>query len=563
MTIVNKQRQVQEIIRCGRDPKYFINKYVKIQHPMRGTIAFETYPFQDDVIDALEQHRYNIIVKSRQLGISTTTAAYALWLALFHRDKNILCIATKLSTAQNFITKVKVAFHSLPKWLVLKPKTGDSKQHIGFANGSQVKAIPRSEDAGRSEAVTFLIVDEAAHIENFDDLWAALLPTLSEGGSACMLSSPKGAAGIFHKTWVDSVAGKSDFNPIELKWDVHPERDEEWLVGVKKMFNERIFKQEYMCDFLGSGDTYISGDEMEWLTTIQRPAARRDGPNGQVWIWKEPIIEHHYIISADVARGDVGGDYSTFHVFDNTEGEVVAEYMGHIRPDEFGKLLDTWGRNYNNALMAPELNTYGHHSITVLDHRDYPNMYYEQRDKNPHFLPGPDDLAGYNTQGKNKREQLLSRMEEVLRHRLVRIYSARFLHQLQGFIQTGKKAEARKGYHDDLVMSFAIGARILDAGAIDETARAMAYAMLAGTSHSTNKYSGVGVGPVSGGEGPKSPEYSVAYAVMTRRSMAEQRQQNEAGKNKKPTQPEAENDFGVRLPETIRRRLGGLSWLLR
>src|SRR5690606_2264605 len=153
------------------DLQYFINKYVRIQHPMRGIIPFATYPFQDDVISALLLHRFNVIVKSRQLGISTVTAAYALWLALFHRDKNILCIATKLKTAQNFIQKVKIAHNQLPSWLILKPKVGDSKQHIAWANGSQIKAIPKSEDAGRSEAVSFLIVDEAAHIEGFDELW--------------------------------------------------------------------------------------------------------------------------------------------------------------------------------------------------------------------------------------------------------------------------------------------------------------------------------------------------------------------------------------------------------
>ena len=107
MPPVNKQRQIKEIVRCGKDPVYFLNKYVKIQHPTQGLIPFNTYPFQDECIKDFMGHRFNVILKSRQLGISTLSAAYAAWLALFYKDKNVLVIATKLSVAMNFIKKVK------------------------------------------------------------------------------------------------------------------------------------------------------------------------------------------------------------------------------------------------------------------------------------------------------------------------------------------------------------------------------------------------------------------------------------------------------------------------
>ena len=77
MTITSKPAQIKEIIRCGKDPVYFINKYVRIQHPTKGTIAFNTFPFQDECINDFRKHRFNIILKSRQLGISTVAAAYA------------------------------------------------------------------------------------------------------------------------------------------------------------------------------------------------------------------------------------------------------------------------------------------------------------------------------------------------------------------------------------------------------------------------------------------------------------------------------------------------------
>jgi len=164
-----KEEQIKEIIRCGRDPIYFINTYACIQHPTLGTIPFNTYPFQDDCVKAFQDHRLNIILKSRQLGLSTICAAYATWMAIFQKDRSILVIATKLATAVNFIKKVHVVLRSLPKWLLL-PKFEPSKQSISFSNGSQIKAIPTSDDAGRSEALSLLIVDECVSGDTIVDI---------------------------------------------------------------------------------------------------------------------------------------------------------------------------------------------------------------------------------------------------------------------------------------------------------------------------------------------------------------------------------------------------------
>ena len=162
MSVNTKKAQVQEIIKCGKQPSYFINRYCRIQHPVKGLVQFDTYDFQDDCVENFLEHRFNIILKSRQLGISTITAAYAAWLALFHKDKQILVIATKRTTAVNFIKKVKVIITKMPKWLMLSNIVANNTQGVEFANGSSVKAIPTSDDAGRSEALSLLIIDEAA-----------------------------------------------------------------------------------------------------------------------------------------------------------------------------------------------------------------------------------------------------------------------------------------------------------------------------------------------------------------------------------------------------------------
>ena len=268
MAVKNKARQIKEIIRCGKEPQYFFNKYVKIQHPTKGTIPFKTYDFQDTCVDDFRNHRFNIVLKSRQLGLSTISAAYAAWLAIFYKDKNILVIATKLSVAQNFIRKVKFVLHSMPKWLLLPEIINNNKQALEFSNGSTIKAIPTSEDAGRSEALTLLIVDEAAFVRNFDTIWTGLYPTLSTGGQAIVLSTPNGVGGQYYDLWMQAQSGENVFNPIKLAWDVHPDRGEEWFKEETKNMSQKQIAQELLCDFQASGETFLQASDIEFFRTF-------------------------------------------------------------------------------------------------------------------------------------------------------------------------------------------------------------------------------------------------------------------------------------------------------
>jgi hypothetical protein len=463
MSKINKSRQVAEIVRCGKDPVYFFNSYMKIQHPVRGLIKFNTYPFQDDCVETFNNERFSIILKSRQLGMSTLSAGYAVWLALFQRDKNILVIATKLSVAQNFITKVKTMIRSLPAWLVLPEIVTNNKQLLEFSHGSSIKAIPTSDDAGRSEALSLLIIDEAAFVRNFDSLWMGLYPTISTGGRVIILSTPNGVGGQYYKLYTDAEAGLNEFTPIKIAWDVHPERDKEWFDETTKNLSDRQISQEYLCDFASSGDTFLSSNDIEWVREACIPPKDRLGVDRNVWVWKYPLSEHNYVISADVARGD-SRDYSTFHIIDLNAGECVAEYKGKTPPDRFGELLNEFGLKYNKALLCPENNSYGYATIIKLKELQYPNLYYKRRKSvfiGDYIPKAESDIAGFTTSGKT-RNLILTKLEEVIRNKEVNIYSTRFYEELKTFVWKGNKAQAMKGYNDDLVMSFAIGMWMYD-----------------------------------------------------------------------------------------------------
>ena len=124
---LTKKQKVQEILKCGKDPAYFLRNYARISHPMHGLILFNTYDFQDVLLNDFNDHRFNVILKARQLGISTITAGYISWLMLFHKDKSILVMATKFATAGNLVKKVKSIMKNLPEWIRIATISVDNR----------------------------------------------------------------------------------------------------------------------------------------------------------------------------------------------------------------------------------------------------------------------------------------------------------------------------------------------------------------------------------------------------------------------------------------------------
>lgn len=491
---VNKKRQTDEIRRCARDPIYFFNAYVRVQHPQKGTIPFKTFPFQDDCTKAFVEHRFVIVNKSRQLGLSTLGAAYAAWLLIFNKNKEIVVMATKLAVAQNFIKKVKFCIKNLPPWLVLPKIETDNERRLVFGKPSfsRIEAIPTSEDAGRSEALSLLIVDEAAHVDNFEELWKGLYPTLSTGGRALIISTPKGVGNWFHKLWVDAENKTNEFYPINLPWTVHPERDDAWFQEQASNMSQKAISQELLCDFLASGDTYFEASDIEWIGQIVRSPLHREGYDKNVWVWSEPMRDPgvKYIISADVGRGD-GTDFSAFHIICTITGEVVAEFKGKIRPDLFAKLLLEYGRKYNNALICPERNTYGNHVIIELVNNRYSNIYFENQKGvffGDYIPPEVISDAGFDTQ-RDSRKKIITKLEEVIRNKQIKIYSTRFWNELKTFVTMHDKPQALKNCNDDLILSLAIGVHLYDSSGVhSQFADQLNKAMLSGFGRTDNPF---------------------------------------------------------------------------
>lgn len=460
----------EEWVKCAKDPVYFFKKYCYIQHPHRGKILFNLYPFQEDLMHNVNDHRFNVILKSRQLGISTLSAGYSLWLMLFHEDKNILVIATKQEVAKNLVTKVRFMHDNLPSWLKGQTEE-DNKLSLRLKNGSQIKATSAAGDAGRSEALSMLIIDEAAFINNVEEIWTSAQSTLSTGGGAIVLSTPNGVGNWFHKIWVQATQG-DQWHPTELHWTVHPERDQQWRDEQSKLLGEKGAAQECDCDFISSGHTVVEGATLQWYeeTYVKDPLEKR-GFDGNYWLWDYPNYSRDYVVVADVARGD-SSDYSAFHVFDVETVEQVAEYKGKIDTKQYGAFLTSVASEWNNAMLVIENANIGWAVIQEVIDRSYNNLYYSYRevgyiDDDIHLRKGWDlkrkeDMVPGFTMSSRTRPLVISKLDMYMRERTPIIHSKRLIDELFVFIWNGSRAEAQRGYNDDLVMSFSTGLWVRD-----------------------------------------------------------------------------------------------------
>lgn len=441
-----------------------------IQHPKRGKIPFILFPFQGKVLEAFNENRYNIVNKSRQTGISTLVAGHSLHKMLFTDDFNVLVIATKQEVAKNLITKVRLMNQYLPSWLKLAT-VEDNKLSLCYSNGSRIKATSAAIDAGRSEALSLLVMDEAAHIEKADEIWISAQSTLSTGGNAILLSTPRGVGNFFHQKWVEAQEGKNHFHSIELPWWLHPERDQTWRDEQEVLLGKKGAAGECDCNFVGSGDTVIEPELLEFYkeSFVQEPT-EKGGFDGNLWRWEYPNYNKSYMVSADVARGDAS-DYSTAHVIELETATQVAEYKGKMDTRDFGNFLVGLATEYNNALLVVENANIGWATIQQIIDRGYPNLFYmskdlkyvdvEQQMTNKYRAEDRGMVAGFSTTTKT-RPLIISKLDEYMRDKSVVLRSSRSIDELFTFVWYNGKAQAMNGYNDDLVMSLAIALWVRD-----------------------------------------------------------------------------------------------------
>jgi len=462
---------------CSRDPWEF-SKHIYVMHPIRGKVRFLLYPFQKILLWNFINNRFNIVLKFRQAGVTELISLYCLWLAMFHPNKNIQIISIKDRVAKKVLRKIKYMYRNLPvvlKTPIVNGRPGDigTATEMEFSNGSMITSIPTTEDAGRSEALSLLVIDEGAIVKWASKIWAAAFPTLSTGGSAIVNSTPYGVGNWYHQTWVDACVGGNGFVPVRLKWDMHPERDIKWYTQMRNALGAKRTAQEIDGDFLSSGDTVFDLVDIKSIEddlADNQPIERR--LNGNLLIFEKPRANGQYYIGADVATGRAR-DYSAFSVMDRYGSEVAA-FKGRITVDKYKTLLGNIGKDYNYALLAPETDGVGEGLVRWLQDDGYSNLYYTKQMLRQKGKSKPEmkKVPGWVTTGKN-RPIIIDELEQDIRNEEIQIRDPFFVQEAYTFIYDerntpiamGKKNkhsagddedEGTQDYTDDAILAKAI-----------------------------------------------------------------------------------------------------------
>lgn len=459
--------QKAEYLRCKDDPAYFIEHYARIRHPMKGLVQFELWDFQKEILEELRSYRNNLYVKSRQLGLSTLVACYSVWFALFHRQKSILILAIKRDIAANLLEKVKLAYNELPSFFKkINPEVMNNTTRLLLKNGSEIKCVATTKSAVRSEALSLLIFDEAAFIEDVEVIWTAAKPALDSGGSCIVLSSPNGEGNWFHEQYLLGEHGGGTFHVRKLMWDLRPDRDALWLQETKASFlKEEDFEQEYCCSFLSSGRTVIPAQVLSQYREKVVPPIKMMFKQQSFWVWEEYKKGSMYFATVDVSRGD-GEDYSVVIVWKaGSVLEQVAEYRDKIKTSDFGQILVDIGKMYGECLMVVENNSYGVAVLNYLESSKYSHLFYMHRElkKNEPYNPYKNYKSDSNYKlgiftSAHNRDYFMLKFEEILMRNKVRIYSKRLVDELYTFIWKNGKRAASTGNNDDLVMALSFAA---------------------------------------------------------------------------------------------------------
>lgn len=474
-----KNEAVKEIVLSSRDPVYFIEKYCKVRSVSSGLVAFKLYDYQKEAIANFLAHDKNIVNKARQLGFSAVTAAFIVWLILFHKNKSVLIVSTKAEVAKNMIRTVKTILSNVPDWMYLAKFTVNQAHMIGLTNGSWVKSVARSKDAGRSESLSLLVIDEAAHIEDMDEMWKGLASTLSTGGKVIALSTPLGSNGWFYKYCQEARSGESDWHYQEVFWWQRPDyalglkedatvpggRTSPWFEKMTSGWSRQQIAQELLTSFTETGDTFLDPVTIKYYDEISRDPIEKMGNDSNLWIYRQPEPQNKFVIAADVASG-TAEDYSSFVVLESESMEIYADYKGKMPPDIFGEWLSKEvGPYFNNALVIPENNGYGLITIYKIKELGYANLAYVDPDSGKVVDKWTAEYKnispGFSTNSKT-RPIILAKMEEYLRKRLVGTKSKRIVNELNSFAWHNGRPQAKKGHNDDLIMSLSIAIWIRD-----------------------------------------------------------------------------------------------------
>jgi hypothetical protein len=447
---------VAEWVKCSEDPLYFIRNYMKIITLDNGLQLFNLYPYQERMIESFVNERNTVVTTARQAGKSTTTVAFILWFILFQEDKTVALLANKGETAREILGRIQLAYQHLPKWLQQGIREWN-KGSFELENNSRVIAAATSASAIRGYTINLLFIDEAAHIDNWDEFFTSVYPTISSGKESkiILVSTPNGL-NHFYSVWVNAIENRNGYRPILVNWQDVPGRDEKWrdqtLAGMN--FDIEKFNQEMNCEFLGSSGTLIAGWKLKELVH-QAPMVQKEG----LIQYKQAVKDHVYMMVCDVSRGK-GLDYSAFQLIDVTKMpyEQVCTFRNNaLTPMDYADIIFRTAKMYNKASVLVEINDIGEQVSHSL-HYDfgYENVLFTENAGRS----GKRISSGFAGKGADKGVRTTKIVKSIgcsilkllVEQNQLIVNDYQTINELSTFSKKGNSYEAEPGKHDDLVM---------------------------------------------------------------------------------------------------------------
>jgi len=439
------QESILEYKKCMDTPIYFAEKYVKVISLDEGLVPFNLYPYQKEMFERFNEHRFNIILACRQSGKSISVCAYLLWYALFHPEKTVAILANKASTAREMLSRITLMLENLPFFLQAGTKALN-KGSLEFGNNSRIITAATTGSSIRGLSINLLYLDEFAFVEKAAEFYTSTYPVVSAGKDTKVIvtSTANGIGNMFYKIWEGAVQSVNEFTPFRVDWWDVPGRDEEWKQQTINNTSKLQFDQEFGNTFFGTGDTLISA---EALMELRAKQPKRHIEQGDGFIYSDPEKGKEYIMCVDVGKGR-GQDYSTFTLIDISVKpfEQVAVYRNNtISPLLFPSIIYKYAKLYNNAYVIVESNDQGSLVANGLyQELEYDNVHMESAVK-----------ANAIGQAMTRRVKRLgcSGLKDLIETNKLKIYDEQTILEISTFVAKGNSYEASEGNNDDLIMN--------------------------------------------------------------------------------------------------------------
>ena len=443
------------------DPRFYLENFVKIKGKEgKGLEPFILKQAQLDLFNVLKKSNRTIIMKARQIGFSTAVTGY-----LYHKSIITAGVTTAIVGYNNDLTaelldKIKTFYRTTPD--ALKPTIHyNSKYEISFPKvDSKILVLPSTENVGRGYTLNYCLLTELPFWDKAEEKMVTIEASVPVNGKIIIESSPGAVGDYFHRMWVSD----NDYIKKEYGWWWNYTEEEIEIIR-RRMNNARKFNNNYALEFLVSGRSVFNpetiaaqrknilkvGDKVKLEDGTEHVVREEEGFR----IYRPPQPGHFYCFGVDTAEGVSGGDYTVAMVFDRKTGEEVAFYRNHMAPDRVAKLLDKWGRHYNNALLVVESEAHGNVVLNVLKTMVYPSLYFRPSRFDGIGNPWSDKLGWKTT--KLTRPILLDELEQVLREETFIVHSKEMVDEMTVFVFNDANNQiAMQGYHDDCVFAAGI-----------------------------------------------------------------------------------------------------------